>query len=97
MSSRKIPADRIRPAPSAHPGMTSFVARMKRSEIRDHHPYIVMLILIEAAVIAIEAQSMIVIPDAQRQSGIQTEPDWIPGSRANPRAPRNDSFIEGSL
>jgi hypothetical protein len=30
---------------------------MKRSEIRDHHPYIVMLILIEAAVIAIEAQS----------------------------------------
>ena len=71
---------------------------MERSKIRDHHPYIVMLILIEAAVIAIEAQSMIVIPDgAQRQSGIQTEPDWIPGSRANPRAPRNDSFIEGSL
>lgn len=71
---------------------------MERSKIRDHHPYIVMLILIEAAVITIEAQSMIVIPDgAQRQSGIQTEPDWIPGSRANPRAPRNDSFIEGSL
>ena len=71
---------------------------MKRSEIRDHHPYIVMLILIEAAVITIEAQSMIVIPDgAQRQSGIQTEPDWIPGSRAKPRTPRNDSFIEGSL
>jgi hypothetical protein len=49
-------------------------------------------------VITIEAQSMIVIPDgAQRQSGIQTEPDWIPGSRAKPRTPRNDSFIEGSL
>jgi hypothetical protein len=61
---------------------------MKRSEIRDHHPYIVMLILIEAAVIAIEAQSMIVIPDgAQRQSGIQTEPDWIRLARKSARAP----------